>query len=157
MRIGITGHQWIPIRAQSFVATHVERIVREVAGNLVGVSSLAAGADQVFADIVLKSRGELYVVVPCVDYESTFRDESSLVGYRRLLTLAVNVERLSYRCPSEDAFLDAGRRVADLAELLVAVWDGDEARGKGGTADIVEYARNRRTKVVVVWPEGVTR
>jgi hypothetical protein len=45
----------------------------------------------------------------------------------------------------------------DLSDLLIAVWDGKEAKGKGGTADIVRYARERDTEVVVLWPPGGSR
>jgi hypothetical protein len=34
--------------------------------------------------------------------------------------------------------------VADQCDALVAVWDGQPARGRGGTADIVAYARKKR-------------
>jgi hypothetical protein len=38
-----------------------------------------------------------------------------------------------------------------------AVWDGKVTKGKGGTADIVRYARNRGREVVVLWPAGICR
>ena len=38
-------------------------------------------------------------------------------------------------------YLAAGCRVAALADLLLAVWDGEPARGRGGTADVVAFAR----------------
>ena len=47
--------------------------------------------------------------------------------------------------------------MVDRSERLVAVWDGKPARGIGGTADIVSYARQKGVPVVVLWPEGATR
>ena len=35
-----------------------------------------------------------------------------------------------------------GRYVLDRCDVLVAVWDGQPARGRGGTADIVAMARH---------------
>ncbi|WP_237707452.1 hypothetical protein [Serinicoccus profundi] len=77
--------------------------------------------------------------------------------FQQLLAAATKVEQLNYRQPSEDAYLAAGRRVVDLCDVLVAVWDGLPAQGKGGTADVVEYAREVGKPVEVVWPAGLTR
>lgn len=155
--LGCTGHQTIPPTA----AKHVEDGLTELAqahadGHLVGVCSLAKGADQMFAEAVLSAGGRLQVVVPSEQYESTF-DEYDLVSYISLLSRADDVEHLGFDLPSEDAFLSAGRRVAELCDLLVAVWDGTAARGRGGTADVVAHARELGRQVEIVWPEGVTR
>ena len=74
-----------------------------------------------------------------------------------LLQQAGEVVVLNHRGPSQAAFLDAGRRVVDLSQLVVAVWDGLNARGKGGTADVVRYARKRGKEVVFAWPAGIIR
>lgn len=155
--LGCTGHQAIPPAA----ARHVEDGLTEVArahadGRLVGVCSLAKGADQMFAEAVLSAGGKLQVVVPSEQYETTF-DEHDLVTYIALLGRADDVEHLAFDRPSEDAFLSAGRRVAEVCDLLVAVWDGAVAKGKGGTADVVAHARKLGRQIKIVWPEGVTR
>ena len=41
----------------------------------------------------------------------------------------------------EEAYERAGRRVVDRADVVVALWDGQPSRGRGGTAAIVSYAR----------------
>ena len=43
----------------------------------------------------------------------------------------------------------------DRSGVLVAVWDGQPARGLGGTADVV--ARQRGVPMEVIWPQGATR
>jgi hypothetical protein len=40
---------------------------------------------------------------------------------------------------------------------LWAVWDGKPARGYGGTADVVAYARRLDIPVLVIWPAGANR
>jgi hypothetical protein len=45
----------------------------------------------------------------------------------------------------------------DQAVELYAVRDGQPARGYGGTADVVAYARERGTPVRVIWPHGAER
>lgn len=156
-RLGITGHQSIPESAQGFVRQRLAaEVAREAGSALWGITSLAAGADQLFARTVLRAEGKLLVVVPSDHYESTFRS-ADLRSYRRLLRAASETERLSYEQPTEEAFFAAGRRVADLCDRLLAVWDGRPAQGLGGTADVVRYARSIGRRVVVIWPAGVLR
>jgi len=157
MRIGLTGHQNIPSQALEYVTRGIADVLDRLKDELVGVSSLAAGADQLFASLVLERGGSLQLVIPCRRYEETFPDPEDLTNFRTLLERAVSVETLSFDEPSEEAYLAAGCRVVDLSDVLLAIWDGQPARGKGGTGDIVEYARSRATRLEIVWPKGITR
>jgi len=47
-------------------------------------------------------------------------------------------------------------RVVDLADLLIAVWDGKPARGPGGTADVVAYAASAGKPYVWLDPIRLT-
>jgi hypothetical protein len=108
------------------------------------------------AQAVLDAGGTLHAVIPCRQYESTF-EGADLDRYHDLLQSADVVETLDHPGPTEEAFFDAGRQVADLCEVLIAVWDGRPARGMGGTADVVAYARASGVETVIVWPPGVAR
>lgn len=67
-------------------------------------------------------------------------------------------DHLDTRCgPDADAHMDPSLRMLDRADELTAVWDGQPARGYGGTADVVQAARDKDLPVTVVWPAGVTR
>lgn len=157
MRIGVTGHQNIPPAALDYITRGIKSVLDSVRNNLVGISSLAAGADQLFASHVLERGGRLEVILPCSAYEKTFSRLRDLRNFRSLLDRAAMVEQLSFEAPSADAYLTAGRRVVELSELLLAIWDGEPAKGTGGTADIVEYARSCGTHVELVWPRGTIR
>lgn len=50
----------------------------------------------------------------------------------------------------EDAYLDCGMETVNGSDVLLAVWDGQPARGKGGTAEVVEYARSLGKPLVVI-------
>lgn len=52
----------------------MEHTLRPRARDLVGLTCLACGADQVFADVVLALGGEVRIVVPAEDYFSGIRD-----------------------------------------------------------------------------------
>jgi hypothetical protein len=60
--------------------------------------------------------------------------------WRRLLEHAEHVRVITENGTREDAYLDCGMATVDGADVLLAVWDGEPARGKGGTADVVSYA-----------------
>lgn len=157
MKIGLSGHQDIPPEAFSYVKDGITDILSKATDGLVGISALAAGADQLFASLILEQGGQLRIIIPCQGYETIFADNDDLERFHLLLSRAKSVETLNYPEPSQNAYLDAGYRVVDSCDFLIAVWDGEPARGKGGTGDIVDYARNRGTTVKVVWPPGVTR
>ncbi|GAA3584072.1 hypothetical protein GCM10022198_04190 [Klugiella xanthotipulae] len=154
-RIGITGHQDIPADALDFIVDGI-RAVLSTHEEVTGYSCLAAGADQLFAVEILRTGGQLHVVVPCTDYDTTFNDRE-LEEYHGLFASAVDTTRLPYPAPSEQAYDAAGRYIVENVDLMVAVWDGEPARGQGGTGDVVAYARELGVEVRVVWPQGVRR
>lgn len=156
LRIGISGHQELPAQAEDFARRSLVKFLSERKVEL-GISSLAEGADQLFSRVILEAGVSLKVIVPCADYERAFNTPEALHGYRELLSSASHVEYLTYGEPSERAFLAAGHSIVDQVDLLVAVWDGRPAKGLGGTADIVEYAKTTAKPVFVLWPPGVSR
>ena len=108
---------------------------------LVAVTSLAIGADQLLASLVVERGGQIEAILPFGDYQRTFAPEE-LASYQGLLAIAQR-ETLAVPGSDEDAYLAAGERVARRSDLLFAVWDGVPAQGRGGTADVVAYARRR--------------
>lgn len=156
IRIGVTGHQDVPENALPFIQAEVEYFFFEH-NKVECVTSLAVGADQLLAESTLEHGGKIHAVIPCYNYEKTFREQDALKKYNYYLSKASIIERLDFSEPSEEAFYCAGCRVADLSEKLIAIWDGKKANGKGGTADIVEYAKSKGKTVVILWPEGLSR
>jgi hypothetical protein len=154
--IGCTGHQKMPAAAVKYATDHIEETLRQCTDEVLGITSLAIGADQIFAKQVLAHGGKLCAVIPCARYEETF-DAATLAEFHSLLNQATCVSQLEFDEPSEDAFFAAGRFIVDHCELLVAVWDGEPARGLGGTADVVKYAKENGTAVNIVWPPNVGR
>lgn len=148
---GITGHQdlgsrstqhWVKVTLRERVKLHhVQR----------GLTSLAVGADQLFALVLLEEGIPFEAIIPCQDYDKAF-EKHQLKEYQRLLRKAVGKSTLSNIQPSEKAFWDAGRVVADQSDILFAVWDGLEAKGLGGTGDVVEYAKQAGKYIVHIDP-----
>jgi hypothetical protein len=74
-----------------------------------------------------------------------------------MLAKAATVRRLPFTEPTSESYMTASRLMIDAADELYAVWDGRPARGYGGTADVVAYARKHGKPVRVIWPAGATR
>ncbi len=156
-RLGISGHQKLPPHTAELLDTALrELLISYEPATLVGVSCLCDGADQLFAHAVLDRGGTLQVIVPAEEYRDSLAPEAQ-PRYDDLISRAACVERLPFKESTETAHLAGGKAVVERSDLLVAVWDGAPARGLGGTADIVAYARQRGIPVEVIWPPGSSR
>lgn len=150
MKLGITGHQELfnPV----WVRQEILRIIHLQSPPIIGVTSLAVGADQLFAQAVLDCAGIIQVIVPCQEYIKAF-EPAGQVEYERLLSKATSIEVLSMVTCNEDAYFLAGKKVIDTSDLIIAVWNGKPAAGLGGTADAVEYARFQGKQYIHVNPD----
>jgi hypothetical protein len=157
MRLGITGHRGLPEQSEKLVRAALRREVeRHRPADLVGVSCLADGPDAWFAQAVLDHGGRLEAVVPA----SLYRDglpEWHHATYDALLESAADVHRTGLAESDSQAHMAGSEILVGLVDELVAVWDGQPARGYGGTADVVAYAERTGVPSRVVWPEGATR
>src|SRR5205814_763061 len=77
-------------------------------------------------------------------YEQDFSTDDSVSDFRRLLGHAGSILELDGSRETEQrqnlSYEAAGRIVLNHCEVLLAVWDGQEAHGVGGTAGIVALA-----------------
>lgn len=157
--IGVTGHRRLnptPLLADQ-VRSAVERIAA-MAAPLEGVllisvlSPLAEGADRLVAREVLARPGSvLEVVLPLAkeDYMQDFESSESREEFEHLLSRASRVQVLPATATREEAYEQVGRYVVEHCDVLVALWDGKPSAGRGGTAEIVQYARE--TGCPLVW------
>ena len=106
------------------------------------VSPLAEGADQLGARVALEVGYRLHAILPLPpeDYRTDF-DTAGLTGFNALLRCADSVLQL----PEQDggraeSYALAGRATVDNSDVLIALWDGEPARGVGGTAEVVAHA-----------------
>ena len=141
---------------------------REIPPIVTLISSLAEGADRLAAHAALAAGFALDVVLPCpaTTYLETFadhasRDEFAALSARARATLVLplagdDARPLAERLPA--SYEAAGLTMLGQSDILVAVWDGEPAGGRGGTGAIVEEAARRGAPIVVVDPrDGATR
>lgn len=153
MRVGISGHQRLQKPDDwDWVREEMRACLARLSQPVVGVTSLAIGADTLFAEIVLTLGGTLEVVVPFSGYEETFSSDVDRENYFSFLACAGKVEVLRRHKTDEESYYAAGKSVVDLSELVVLVWDGEPAAGLGGTADIAHYAQSQRKAMVQLNP-----
>lgn len=154
-RVGVTGHQRLDDAASwPWVESALRQQLVEMVHPLVGVTSLAVGADQLFARLVLEQKGRIHAVLPFADIERSF-SPADIPGYRKLLSQSI-VEVLDTPGTDEDAYFAAGQRVVELSEILLAVWDGKPSKGKGGTADVVAHAISLGLPLIQINPVSQT-
>ena len=125
MRVGITGHQRLKdASGWQWVEQEVDALLDSLPRSLIGVTSLAIGADQLFARTVLRRGCSLEVIIPFAGYERTFNERRDRQEYYRLLQLASHVEVLDTPGSDEDAYFAAGKRVVPLMSMPYPIAEG---------------------------------
>ncbi len=117
------------------------------------LSPLARGADRLAAREALALGWHLHVPMPFprADYVQDFpspedRDEFETLLAQAESSLALDGARAD---DADRAYEAVGRHVVRHADLLIAIWDGRPAAGRGGTSEIVRYAA--QTGVPICW------
>jgi hypothetical protein len=148
LRIGVFGHRGISpdhrglMRAvgEALAAiTDIQESMRveytHMRIGLAVVSSLAEGADRVLARAILaRQAARLEVVLPMDrdDYSSDFHLPGSRDDFDDLMHKGT-VDIVGSAKSRKHAYESAGQAVVDRSDVVVAVWDGKHARGRGGT------------------------
>ncbi len=136
-----------PEKIEAGVEEALRRIERAFPGEPVTViSALAEGADRIVARHVLARPGaRLVVPLPLAksDYLTDFQSEESRAEFLRLLQRADQVEEMPSAATREQAYEAAGEYVLNNSDVLITIWDGENAQGRGGTGEIVSRARVR--------------
>lgn len=147
--IGVTGHRFLD--EVDKIATGVDEALRRIEEAFPGepltvISPLAEGADRLVAQRILTRRQARLVVplpLPQSDYMADFGSPESKKLFLSLLDRADEVIELPPVPTRNQAYEAVGHYVLDHCKVLIAIWDGQEAQGQGGTAEIVAQARQR--------------
>lgn len=179
IRVGVTGHRLESLDA-GFDETLLRAAIREVlarirdtTAEILGeskdvyspeppllrvISPLAEGADRFVAEEALELGYEIQSPLPFSqeEYEEDFTREGSKARFRYLLgrasaVLALDGSRQDDKSKSL-AYEAAGRVVLRQSDLLIAIWNGEAAKGQGGTGQIVQEALNRKIPTIWIQP-----
>jgi hypothetical protein len=156
MRLAVTGHRGLPQATARLVDNAVRAWLAALPEPVTAVTSLADGADQIAARAALDAGGRLEVIIPASRYRDALPAETH-AAYDALLRQASTVDQLGFTESTSEAHMAASETMLENATHLLAIWDGQPARGFGGTADVVAAARSRSVPVTVIWPDGAAR
>ncbi|HYI15631.1 MAG TPA: hypothetical protein VEX37_09580 [Thermomicrobiales bacterium] len=153
IRAGVTGHRPSGLAGADLdmLRQRIREALTEIASTepsvpLVVISPLAEGADQLIAREAVNAGYLLDCVLPFPrdDYASDFAGAAKRSEYYALLGSAGQIIELhgSRETPevTDAAYMAAGEHVVEHADVIIAIWDGAEARGSGGTGDVVALA-----------------
>lgn len=165
IRVGVTGH-----RLQRLDASQRDRIARQTRYVLKAATDAVDAALQTFRDDYARAPAKHYFVSALADGADTLAAEAALdLGWRLLAPLPFSrnqyetdfsdddVEALNALLAhadavaeldgggaagveEENAYLQAGLVTLKNADIVIAIWDGEKARGPGGTAMIKNAA-----------------
>ena len=179
LRLGVVGHRELPdpggvAAAVQTLIGHIDATLNRHDPTPLSwtiVSALAKGADQVVARTILEraaARLEVVTPFPLADYRKDFVGSDDRNEFEALLRRALpeHITELDgdygtaaldddpegkrrVHDKRDDAYFEAGRRVVNSCEIVIAIWNGRAAAGVGGTAEAVAYAL--RAQRVVLW------
>lgn len=154
IRIGVTGHR--PARLKGIdpeaLEARLELLFDAIGAALGGearidiVTCLAEGADSLAASCAMSRHWPFEAVLPfpVAAYAEDFAPGPARERFDAQLAAANRVFALDCAREGDDAdtiaYERAGRVVLAQCDVLVAVWDGGPARGRGGTSQIVAEA-----------------
>jgi hypothetical protein len=122
-----------------------------------GVTCLAEGADQLFAEAVIEAGGTFEVILPASDYREAVITFTNRPQFDRLLSLASSISYMPFARSHPEAYQAANAELLRRSCRLIAVWDGGPAADVAGTSEVVNAALAAGIEVRTVWPEGASR
>ena len=147
VNVGVTGHRFLA--DPETVAAGVDEALTRIAEAYPGrppriVSALAEGGDRLVVDRALRLPGARLTAVlpmPRCDYLADFTAVGSKEEFVRMIGLADEIVELPEGTDRQDAYAAAGDEILGRADVLVVIWDGQDAEGRGGTGEVVTKAR----------------
>jgi hypothetical protein len=155
--IGVTGHR--DLDNVKLITSSVDEVLRKIRNTFPGetltiISPLAEGADRLVVWRAMENN-DVHLIVPLPleisEYMQDFSGIYSKAEFVTLLEQAAQVIELPAEETREASYLAAGSYTLDHSDLLIAVWDGQPARGPGGTGQIVAQAREKLMPIAWVF------
>jgi hypothetical protein len=147
--MGVSGHRWVNESPKLLNAIDevLEKIIECYSSKeLVLVSPLAEGADRIVAKRAISLPNVRLIALlpfPMEEYLEDFSSKESEREFQELYYQAEQVEELPGSLDREEAYLELGKVLINQSDLVIAIWDGKPAKGKGGTEEVVQMAREQ--------------
>ena len=171
LNIGITGHRAtvLPPGSASQIQPHLDEVFRELRAAALRLhfdetdifsvedpllrlhTPLASGSDQLAAESARASNFTIRALLPFApdEYRKDFAEGTERDDYDRHLSLADSLFSLpGDREEQDEAYVHVGKAVIAAADILIAIWDGGEGNGRGGTAHVVDLALGASVPII---------
>ncbi len=157
LAIGFSGHRKLmdEDKCRTAILRVLDEWKAENSGVVYGVSSVAAGGDLLFAESCIELNLPIRILLPSPP--ETFRedfDDPTWERAERVMASALSVEVMGVSQDPTERYYECGIETVHQSQLLIALWDGEESRGMGGTADIFNFAKEQGCPIV--WIHSVT-
>jgi len=151
--VGFTGHRHLadPAGAAAAIRGALQSLRREGLGEWIALSSIARGSDQLFVQQTQALGLSWHAILPLprAEFAEDFTP-AEWSAVEEALATADHLRIIDEGGDRRDSYLDCGIETVNGADVLLAVWDGDPARGKGGTAEVVQYALSIGKPVMII-------
>ncbi len=129
------------------------------------LSALAEGADRIVAEVILETvNAKLEAILPLTkeDYLTDFKADGSVKQFEALLKMDSSAISLRNKSIAEEytetmrgparrkAYWQVGKHIVDRCDVLIVIWDGVASAGKGGTYDVMEYAKKQKRPFILI-------
>lgn len=146
-RVGFSGHR--KLEDESLLSEALYAALQEakskVDGQIECLLSLAQGADILMVEACSQLKVPYHILLP--SDEAEFREEIArdwMPRFNTALEGAISVESLSGSRSKGAAYYKCGIEILNASDIMLFCWDGEAARGMGGTGQIAEAAIKKR-------------
>jgi hypothetical protein len=157
LKVGISGKRYIKKGEEVIVAKKITRqldvlLKKYETSEFIGFTSLAIGADTIFAKVVEDTfKQPLHIILPFdrMEYEKDFDEANDLNTLNSVLDRTELIDTIVTKLPltSEErteAYFIAGKYMVDNCDEILFVWDELMPEGRGGTAEVIGYHCERK-------------
>jgi hypothetical protein len=163
--VGVTGHRLnrlppeeVP-RIRKQIAAELRKLQgRRRAADCTLVSGAAEGTDRIAAEVALSLGWRYEALLPFsrTRYLQDFDTPESRQQFEALLQRAsrvIEAQAADAFRDHKDAYAANGEALIARSDALITVWDGQEAHGRGGTAEAISKARAQGLHVIWISTE----
>lgn len=154
--IGVTGHRKITIACSEKIKEVLTSLSEKYLIDKV-YSPLAEGADREVAKFFIENNSSTKLIVPLPFdqnlYIDTFTNEQSKIEFQGILSNATStyiIPNILHKKSKNYLYKLVGENVVDQSNIIVAIWNGKESNGLGGTAEIVQYAQKKKKTILYI-------
>ncbi|HZZ20303.1 MAG TPA: hypothetical protein VFE25_13080 [Opitutaceae bacterium] len=151
--VGFSGHRLLEDHegVGRAIGASLTALRSEVPGEWIALSSVADGSDKAFVAQARRLGLSWHAILPLpkAEFAKDFTP-GEWENVEQMLAGAEDLRVITEYGTREDAYLDCGVETVNGADVLMAVWDGQPARGKGGTAEVIDYARALGKPLIII-------